>query len=428
MLLVLRGAPRIDPLGGAGRYRYGRSSPALGGPAYRAGVGILDGLRHWVGARPSESDLEGQIRYAAESRELGLGDYLGIPAVARARQMIVSIIAQLEPVAYRNGYPLVDQPRILTRPSPEITRQEYIAQLVGELVDHGNAYAWQPKTGRDAAGRAEVSIVVPFDDVHVTWADDSRITRRYRWAERELVGGSDLLHIAIGRKPGELLGVSPLRAIDDALARILTAELYAGDWFDTGAVPSVTLKYDGTLTDDGAKLVKDRWVENHRDHSPAVLPKGWDLKETGADPGSSQLLETRKYGVLEVARGLGIFPAELLLAELGGSSLTYQNVAEALMTFARVTLQPVYLAPIEEALSDLLPGTQAVRFNTSELERLGTAQRWQSYATGLGAGFITPEQVDRWEGWERGVEPPIPAPLAPTPAAPDAAEHVAALR
>jgi HK97 family phage portal protein len=381
-------------------------------------VGFLDGFRSFMRSRPSESDLGGQIQYAVDSRELGLSDYLGIPAVARARQLIVSIVAELEPVAYRDGYPLADQPRILTRPAPEITRQEYLAQLVGSLVDHGNAALWQPVTGRDSAGRAEVSIVLPFDAVSVEWADESRLSRRVTWAGRELAVGRDVVLVSIGRKAGELLGVSPLRAIEDALIRILTAELYAGDWFDTGAVPSVTLKYDGVLTDDASNAVKAKWIENHRDHSPAVLPKGWDLKETGADPGSSQLLETRQYGALEVARGLGIFPAELLLAEHGGSSLTYQNVAEALMTFARVTLQPVYIAPIEEALSDLLPGTQAVRMNTSELERLGTAARWNAYATGLGAGFLTAEQVNRWEGWQPGIAPPLPPPLAPTPIAP----------
>ena len=243
-------------------------------------MGILDGLRSWVGARPSESDLGGQIAYAVASRELGLSDYLAMPAVARARQLIISIVAQLEPVAYRDGYPVAAQPRILTRPSPEITRQEYLAQLTGSLVDHGNAAIWQPSTGRDAAGRAEVSIVLPFADVQVEWTDSSRLARRCSWAGRDLAVGRDVILISIGRRPGELLGVSPIRAIEDALIRILTAEIYAGDWFETGAVPSVTLKFDGTLTDDGAGLVKSKWIENHRDHSPAVLPKGWDLTET----------------------------------------------------------------------------------------------------------------------------------------------------
>jgi hypothetical protein len=188
-------------------------------------VGVLDGFRSWFGPRPSSSDLEGQIAWAAQSRELGLADYLGIPAVARARQLIISIVAQLEPVAYRNGYPLAEQPPILTRPAPDMTRQEYIAHLTGELVDHGNAYLWQPKSGRDSAGRAEVSVVLPFDAVNVAWADDSRTSRRYTWAGRELVAGRDIVHVAIGRQPGELVGRSPLRSIDDALARILTAEL-----------------------------------------------------------------------------------------------------------------------------------------------------------------------------------------------------------
>jgi len=389
---------------------------------------MLDGIRQWARAGvPSESDLGGQIEYAVRSRELGLSDYLGIPAVFRARQLIISIVSQLEPVALRDGYAMPTQPRVLTRPAPEITRQEYLAQLVASLVDHGSAALWQPATGRNAEGWPEVSIVLPFDEVRVEWADSSRLSRRVTWADRELVVGRDVLLVTIGRKAGELLGVSPLRAIDEALIRILTAELYAGDWFDTGAVPSVTLKYDGALTDEGASNVKAKWIENHRDHSPAVLPKGWDLQTSGTDPGSSQLLETRKYGDLQVARGMGIFPAELLLAELGGSSLTYQNVAEALMTFARVTLQPVYIAPIEEALSDLLPATQAVRMNTSELERLGTAGRWAAYATGIGAGFITPEQVDRWEGWQRAEPLPIPPPFAPTPAPPGAPVPVRAL-
>ena len=245
-----------------------------------------------------------------------------------------------------------------------------------------------------------------------------KLRRRVTWAGRELVVGRDVLLVDIDRRAGDLTGRSPLLAIEDALARILAAELYAGDWFDNGAVPSITLKYDGVLEDAKAAEVKAKWIENHRDHSPAVLPKGWDLKESGADPSASQLLETRAYGAREVARGLGIFPAELLLIESAGSSLTYQNVADALMTLCRVTLQPVYLAPIEEALSDLVPATQAVRFSTTELERLGTIQRYAAYATGLGAGFLTTEQVDRWEGWDRAAPLPVPPSSAPTPAAP----------
>jgi HK97 family phage portal protein len=383
-------------------------------------AGVWDGLRRWVLGPPSESDLAGQISYAIDQR-LGAADYLAIPAVARARELIVSLASMLEPVAWANGYPLPtrEQPRVLVRPAPEITRGEYLAQLVGSLFDHGNAILWQPISGRNAAGRPEVSIVLPFDSVAVSWADESRLTRSYEWAGRTLVPGRDVLHVAVNRPSGELLGRSPLDLIAASLDRILAAEFYAGAWYETGAVPSVVLRFDGTLDDAAAQAVKDKWIANHRDHSPAVLPKGWDLSTPGASPEASQLLETRKWGALEVARGLGIFPPELLLAEVGGSSLTYQNIAEALMTFLRVTVQPLYLAPVEETLSDLLPGTQSARFSTAEIERLNTAARWTAYETGLRAGFLTTEQIDRWEGWQRDRPPDIPAALAPTPAAPE---------
>jgi len=381
-------------------------------------MGVWDGMRRWVLGAPSESDLAGQISYAID-RRLGAADYIAIPAVARARELIVSLSSMLEPVAWANGYPLPtkDQPRVLVRPAPEITRGEYLAQLVGSLFDHGNAVLWQPISGRNAAGRPELSIVLPFDQVSVQWADASRLSRTVEWEGRTLRVGSDVLLIALNRASGELVGRSPLDLIAASLDRILAAELYAGAWFENGAVPSVVLKYDGTLDDVASQAVKTKWIENHRDHSPAVLPKGWDLKEPGAAPEASQLLETRKWGALEVARGLGIFPPELLLAEVGGSSLTYQNIAEALMTFLRVTVQPLYLAPVEEALSDLLPGTQSARFSTAEIERLNTAARWTAYETGLRAGFLSTDQIDRWEGWQRDTPPDIPAALAPTPAA-----------
>lgn len=383
-------------------------------------AGVWDGLRRWIVGRPSESDLAGQITYAIDQR-LGAADYMAIPAVARARELIVSLSSMLEPVAWANGYPLPtkEQPRVLVRPAPEITRGEYLAQLVGSLFDHGNAALWQPISGRNAAGRPDVSIVLPFDDVSVQWADESRLSRVVDWQNRRLTVGRDVLLISINRAPGELLGRSPLDLITASLDRILAAELYAGAWFENGAVPSVVLKFDGTLDDTQSAAIKNKWIENHRDGSPAVLPKGWDVGGVGgAAPGDSQLLETRKWGALEVARGLGIFPPELLLAEVGGSSLTYQNIAEALMTFLRVTVQPLYLSPVEEALSDLLPGTQSARFSTAEVERLNTAARWTAYETGLRAGFLTTEQIDRWEGWQRDTPPDIPAALAPTPAAP----------
>jgi HK97 family phage portal protein len=385
-------------------------------------VGIVDALRSFWRAPSESAPLEEQIAWQGLERRLGIGDYLSIPAVARARQLITSLVSMMEPVAWRGGYPLPaeDQPAILTRPQAETTRKEWLAQLTASLVDHGNAYLWIPESGRGSGGWPDVANVLPAQDVHPEWADASHFTRRYRWADRWLYPPRDIVHLAIDRPAGELEGRSPIDTGAEALGRVLMADLYAAEWFETGSVPTVTLKYDDKLTGAEAEAARLKYMNNHRTRSPAVLSKGWDLVESTVSPEGSQLLETRKWGTQEVARVLGIFPAELLLAEIGGSSLTYQNIAEALSTFVRVTVQPVYLDALEAGLSDLVPRSQTVRFSMAELERLGTMGRFSAYAMGLQNDFITQDQINRWEGWDRSAPAPIPPQYAPTPASPGA--------
>jgi HK97 family phage portal protein len=345
---------------------------------------------------------------------------MALPAVARARSLIVSLVAELELVAWRGGFPMDEQPRIVTRPAPGSTRDSFLGSIAGELFDHSSAFLWLPATGRNAAGFPDTAVVLPFDRVAVSW-DESGLFRRYRDTHRgvELVPGVDIVHVELpGRRPDELLVPSKFTTNADALDRILSAELYAADWFSNGAVPSVTLKFAGPMNAKEAAEAKARWVENHRDHSPGVLSQGWDIHETGGNPESSQLLETRRNGVLEVARIFGIVPAELLLAELGGSSLTYQNIAGMLDTFVRVTGQPEYLSPIEAAMSDLVPSTQAVRFDLGELFRLAESERIRVEAEAIAAGIYTLEEVRRNHGLPPGNAPRTPPELLPTLRAP----------
>jgi hypothetical protein len=379
---------------------------------------VLEGLRRWFAPRPSESDLGGQIAWEVD-RRLGAADYLSIPAVARARSFIVSIVAELEPVAWRGGLPMTDQPRIVTRPAPGSSRDAFLGSIAGELFERSNAFLWLPETGRNAEGFPDVAVVLPFDEVAVSW-DAQRLFRRYRWRERDLVPGRTIVHVELpGRRPGELLVPSKLDEHAEAFDRIIAAELFAGDYFSSGGVPSVTLKYAGALTDPEADKAKARWIANHQTRSPGVLPQGWDLIETGGDPEKSQLNDTRAAGVLEAARIFGIVPAELLLAAMSGSSLTYQNIAGMLDTFMRVTGQPEYLSPIEAALSDLLPATQSVRFDLGELFRLAESERVATEVQALGAGIYTLPEVRRNRGLPDASDPRTPPELEATPRAPE---------
>jgi hypothetical protein len=88
-----------------------------------------------------------------------------------------------------------------------------------------------------------------------------------------------------------------------------------------------------------------------------------------------------------------------------------------------VTVQPLYIAPLEAALSDLLPRTSAVRFELGELNRLDVRGRLEAYQLAVGLGILEPEAIARMEGFSANRAPtafsPTPAPAeVPTPEVP----------
>ena len=72
-------------------------------------------------------------------------------------------------------------------------------------------------------------------------------------------------------------------------------------------------------------------------------------------------------------------PGTLVEYNAAGSSLTYQNIGEVFTFFVKSCLQPLYLEPIEQALSDLLPRTTVARFNVDAFNRPDMKSRWEVY-------------------------------------------------
>jgi HK97 family phage portal protein len=379
------------------------------GPVLRALPIDEKPLREWP------LTIEGQIARAVASREADftLADALQMPAVIRGVQLICSLIAQFQPIAYRGGVPLADQPRLLTQPAPFGTRYQFIYQTIysqlampGSASTGGDAY-WLI-VDRDDEGLARAAIVLDPDEVVVSW-DESRFLPVYTWRGQEQ--GADLVHLTIGRPPGELHGRSPLIAGLPALSVVAAAEAYALGFFGTSGVPSVAINVPGKMTPTEAETLKAQWMDAHAGPgaTPAVLTGGITADYPPVDAQRAQLQESRAYGATIVARLLGI-PAPLLHVETSGATITYNNAGGALDEFVRATAAPVYLAPIEGYLSALMPRTQTVRFDTGELNRIDVAGRFNVYQTGIAAGVMTPAEARMNEGW------PTDAPIAAAPA------------
>jgi phage portal protein BeeE len=119
----------------------------------------------------------------------------------------------------------------------------------------------------------------------------------------------------------------------------------------------VVISTDQELTDTQADAIRDRWVARRAGGGrvPAVMGKGAQARPFGADPTTESAVEARREITAEVARYFGIPPYLVNAPLAGGSSLTYTTTESQALDLIRYCLRG-YSDPIEDALSDLLPG------------------------------------------------------------------------
>lgn len=325
-----------------------------------------------------------------------------LPAVVRAKSLLMATAASFQPLAYRAGVAMAVQPRIVSRPDPFRSRWEHVAQTVDSLIETGCAI-WRHADADPESGKPRVATVLPHDEVSIEW-DGRRILPRYRWRDRDVTG--EVTHITIGRRPGELHGRGPLNEILPYLAAVKAAEDYAAEWFASGGIPPVVLKaISGSLTQTEATAAKAQWVTSREEGgaTPVVFGKDWDIQFPPVNPQSGQMQESRSYGATIVATGLGI-PAALLHVQTSGATITYTNPSGALEELVKTTLAPQYLAPIEAAWSDLTPATQVVRFDLNDMHRADISGRFALYEKAIAGGWMTVEEARANEGWSDDID------------------------
>lgn len=367
-------------------------------------VRMSDLERELVRSDPLDTSADGihaAIAAAIEERRrsFGLPQALRLPPVVRAVQLIAGTAASFLPLVYSGGVSLEAQPRIVRKPDPFRTRYDFVYQSVAALVSDRYGECFWRLLDHDDAGLPRAALLLPNAEVRVQW-DARRILPTYHYRGQELIRDVDVKHIALDRRPGELHGRGPIYEALDYLYPVHAAELMAGDFFASGGVPSTVLTSSVALTEGEAATLKAQYMNTRADAAggPAVLSGGLGLEFPGTDPQKSQLQESRAYGATIVARLLGI-PAALLHVETSGATITYQSAAGALEELVKSTVAPMYLAPLEQAWSELVPSSEAVRFDLADMQRADASSRFALYAGAITAGLLTVEEARGFEGW-----------------------------
>jgi HK97 family phage portal protein len=337
---------------------------------------------------------------------------LGIPAVYACVRVLTEAIASLPLITYErmaNG----DRERardfslyrlLHDEPNPLMTSFELRELLVGHLCLRGNAYCF---VERDAG---EVVALWPLHPDRVTVEVTGRelIYKHQNDGVEKIYPMTDIMHIR-GLSDNGIVGYSPLTLLRDSFGYAKAVNEYASSYFKNDASPGGVLSTPAALSTQAVQNLRDAWTTGYagkgKHHRVAILDNDLKWQSIGVSPEDSQLIESQKFSVVEIAR---IFRVPLNLV-MDYERSTYSNVVEQNRSFLTHTLQP-WLSRIEQAVAkSLLTAAEKERFFiehlTQDFLRADTKTRFDSYKVAIDAGFLTVDEVRQLENMNAIPEP-----------------------
>lgn len=284
-------------------------------------------------------------------------------------------------------------PSVLIRPNQMQTMFEFVHQVMLSLALHGCAYIYAPRRAGELP--SEMRVIHPNLIKNRIITDDG--SAYYQIGDKQH-SSDDIKAIHWLIMPNELRAVSPLEALRNTIGTSIAMDRFLAQFYGEGATPSSVLETDATITEEQARILRDTWSDAHtRRRKPAVLTGGLRWKSITTSAADMQMLEHREAIVRDIARAYRI-PLNMINAS-GGDSQTYQNVEQAGINFVRYTLLP-FMRRIEDAISEMLPLTQRVRFNSSEFERADLTTRVKAQQMQIMSGTLTPNEAREIENRE----------------------------
>jgi len=287
--------------------------------------------------------------------------------------------------------------------NPEMNAHVFKLLMMATAILHGNFYA---EIERDVFGRPVYLWPIYEYDVQ-PWRDEEGVLwyrviggSRVHVGFDALISPKNMFHIRnIFTKDG-FSGQGVVSYGKTTLGISLSADNMASNLYKNMGMPAGILSFEGTLSKDAAARVKEQWgAANGGDKvgGTAVLEQGAKFQPLNITPDVLQFLESRKFGVLEIARFLGVPPTKLY----DGDSSSYNNIEHNNLEVATDTLNTWCRIIEAEADMKLLNGQFAGKFVELDLYdvfRGDMDKRSQYYTRLFNIGAITSNEIRNKEG------------------------------
>ena len=329
---------------------------------------------------------------------------LGVPAILCAVEFLSKTMATL---------PL--EVRETQKDGTEKEVSGGIAEVLGEFInDEMTSYDWRKYTfeqvltvGRgltfiDRNARGDVIGLYALDP-YLTMIRRSNGRLVYSYNDLLTVheyGAGDIIDQPWMLCPNMVRHRSPIALCTQVIGMAQAITKYGGAYFRSGGVPPfvVTGKFQSVgamqrARDEFEKAVASATKENRQ---ALVLPDGLEIKSIGVDPEKSQMIDTQRWMVEQIARIYQLPPSFLQDLTHG----TFSNVEQQDLQLAKHAVSH-WATSFEKQMTLKIFGRGSkmkVRFNLDGLQRGDFATRTNGYAKAIQSGQMTPNEVRRANG------------------------------
>jgi len=281
-------------------------------------------------------------------------------------------------------------------PNSRMTPFEFWVAMIINLLLRGNAYA---RIDRSENGEAYSLHPMPADQVDVSVLDDGSVVYQYRiGSDVAILAEQNVLHL---KEMGN--GITGLARLDFMRATTVEAgyaQATASKLFVNGGKPSGVLMIDRVLKPDQRDAIKRNFNAMSEGGTSRLFVLEADMKyqQITLNPEQLQLLETRQFGVEEIARWFGV-PAVLI--NHANVTTWGSGIEQIVEGFVKFTIAPALVsfqqAIRKRVMTSAQRASQTVEFSLDALLRSNLKDRMAIYAAAVQNGIYTRAEVRQLE-------------------------------
>lgn len=193
----------------------------------------------------------------------------------------------------------------------------------------------------------------------------------------------------------------PIKIASDVLGLTMALNGYAKDFFENGSNLGGFVEHPASMTDTAYKRFKESWQSAYsgvvNQHKVGFLEEGMKFNPIGKDPEKSQVLESRKFAVLEICRLLGVPPHKAFDLERA----TFSNIEQQNIEYVQESIDPMSVRLEQTIYKDLLTEKEQdilyAKFNTNALMRGDIAARTTYYHNARNDGWMNSNDIRELE-------------------------------